>query len=482
MRVSPEFVGVVHFVGIGGIGMSGIAAILSASGYQVCGSDLSENSNTKRLRALGIKVFIGHKADQVEGSSVVVVSSAIKFNNPELMAARALKIPVVRRAEMLAEIMRLKPSIAVAGSHGKTTTTSLLAHLLDASGWDPTVVSGGIINSFGTNARLGAGKWIVAEADESDGSFNKLPVTVAIVTSIDSEHIDFYGSYNELWKSFLTFVESIPFYGLGILCWDHAEVQKLVRAVTDRRVVTYGFSEGSEIRIINLQTSGEVSTFDLEISGRAIELKGLKDHEKTRLTDFSLPMVGEHNIQNAVAAYAAAFELGIQPSALFQGLSQFKGVNRRFTNVGVVNGVTIIDDYAHHPTEIAKALDTACIQCKGRIIAIVQPHRYSRLHTLFDAFSKCFDNANIVIVTPVYAAGEAPIEGVDHYQLASRISNNGHDNVQTVDNIEELVNLLDGLVRAGDYVVCLGAGSITEWAQDLPEMLRGNLEVSKYGT
>lgn len=479
MHISPESTGVIHFIGIGGIGMSGIAEILHKSGYTVRGSDLSDNANVKRLRAQGVPVFIGQQEDQVADAAVVVISTAVPPNNPELKAARQLNLPVVHRAEMLAEIMRLKPSIAIAGSHGKTTTTSLLAHVMDVAGWDPTVVSGGIINTYGTNARLGSGKWVVVEADESDGSFIKLPATVSVITSIDLEHMDHYGSADKLYDSFVTFLRNLPFYGLGILCVDHPVVCDLAQNVTDRRLVTYGLVEGAEILAANVGVTPRASTFDLQLSGRAINLKGAQNQASNFYAGFTIPLLGEHNIQNALATIAVALELGIQPDIIRQGLASFEGVRRRFTRVGEARGLTVIDDYAHHPVEIEYTLKAAQVAAPGKVIAVLQPHRYSRLQHLFNDFCRCVSQADYVIVAPVFAAGESPIEGYDHHSLAEGIAKAGHGAVMTLDNPEELADLVARLGQSGDYVVCMGAGSVTQWAHELPKELLKSYESGK---
>jgi UDP-N-acetylmuramate--alanine ligase len=471
MRCSPISVGTFHFIGIGGIGMSGIAEILHAMGYKVKGSDVSESANVQRLRKLGISIAIGHQAENIQDASVVVVSSAVKKGNPELIVARALKLPIVRRAEMLAELMRLKPSVAVAGSHGKTTTTSLLAHLMDVGNFFPTVVSGGIINSYGTNARLGQGEWLVAEADESDGTFTKLPATIAIVTNIDPEHMDFYGSFEDVRSAFKTYIENLPFYGLAVLCQDHPEVRHLRDQIYDRRVVTYGFDPQADVRATNLAMSIEGTNFDIELSSHAQSLKGAPMWTKASLKHLKLPMYGAYNVENALATFVVALELGIEPSAVIQAFATFKGVSRRFTKVGVVNGVTIVDDYAHHPVEIEKVLKAARSACKRRVIAVVQPHRYSRLNYLFDDFAKCFQDAHSVIVAPIYSAGEEAIEGLDHLRLATAIKQLGHSHVLTIDDASALAPLIQGIAAPDDYVMCLGAGTITIWAHDLLKQL-----------
>lgn len=469
----PRDIGPVHFVGIGGIGMSGIAEILHGQGYTVRGSDMAENPNVQRLQDMGITVAIGQKGENLKDAAVVVISSAIRKNNPELRAARALGLPVVRRAEMLAEIMRFKNAIAIGGTHGKTTTTSLVSALLDAGGLDPTVINGGIINAYGTNAREGKGEWMVVEADESDGTFVKLPADVAVVTNIDPEHLDHYGGFEAVKQAFYTFVENVPFYGFAVMCLDHPEVQALVGEIEDRRVVTYGQNPQADVRLVGLRNDNGVSRFSIEIRDRITKA------ERT-IKDVELPMPGLHNAMNATAAIAVADQLKVSPEAIRQGLKGFAGVKRRFTKVGVVNDITIIDDYGHHPVEISSVLKAARQSAKRDVIAVVQPHRYSRLQDLFDDFSACFNDADTVIVAPVFAAGESPIEGVSHEELANRIRARGHRDVRVIDRKEALAPLIAARAGSGDYVVCLGAGNITQWAASLPGELQalGRNEVS----
>jgi len=460
----PRNIGPVHFVGIGGIGMSGIAEILHNQGYKVRGSDSAENPNVQRLRSMGIEVAIGQSADNLKDAAVVVISSAIKKGNPELAAARARGLPVVRRAEMLAEIMRFKNAVAIGGTHGKTTTTTLIATLLDAANFDPTVINGGIINAYGTNARLGDGEWMVVEADESDGSFVKLPADVAVVTNIDPEHLDHYHDFEHVKQAFLTFVENVPFYGFAVMCTDHPVVQEMVGLVRDRRVITYGRNPQADVRLVDLEVIDGQSHFAVEIRDR-IRMTHL------RIEGLVLPMPGEHNALNATAAIAVADQLKVPAEAIRKGLAGFSGVKRRFTKTGVVGGVTVIDDYGHHPVEISAVLRAARQSTKRDVIAVVQPHRYSRLHDLFNEFATCFNDADTVIVAPVYAAGEQPIEGVTHEELVSRIRARGHRDARVVDRFEALAPLLASRVEAGDYVVMLGAGNITQWAAALPAEL-----------
>ena len=455
----PLDIGVLHFVGIGGIGMSGIAEVLLNLGYQVQGSDLKDSPIIERLRGLGAQVHIGQKAENLGAAKVVVVSSAIKPGNPELDEARARSLPVVRRAEMLAELMRLRQNVAVAGTHGKTTTTSMVAALLDAGGIDPTVVNGGIIQAYGSNARLGAGDWMVVEADESDGTFVKLPATIAVVTNIDPEHLDHYGDFDGVRDAFLSFVSNIPFYGLAVCCIDHAEVQSLIGKIDDRRVVTYGFSRQADVRAENLVWENGAGRFDAVLR----EGEGFR-----RLDGLILPMPGEHNVLNALAAIAVARELKIGDAAIRKGLEGFRGVKRRFTRVGDWNGVAIIDDYGHHPVEIAAVLKAARAATNGRLIAVHQPHRYSRLHDLFTDFCGCFNDADMVAIADVYAAGEAPIPGVSRDALVGGLRAHGHRDARALEGPEALAGLVRAEAHPGDMVVCLGAGTITAWANALP--------------
>src|SRR5580704_3111890 len=457
----PREIGPIHFVGIGGIGMSGIAEVLCNLGYTVHGSDASESANVARLRDKGIKVSIGHKADNIHGADVVVVSSAIKRDNPELMAARAQRRPVVRRAEMLAELMRLKSCVAIAGTHGKTTTTSMVATLLEAGHFDPTVINGGIINAYGTNSRLGGGDWMVVEADESDGTFLKLPADIAIVTNVDPEHLDHFHTFEAVQAAFQTFVENVPFYGFAVMCTDHPVVQQLVGRITDRRVVTYGENPQADARLSALDHGNGRSRFSVVFRDRT----GADVHT---IADLALPMPGRHNALNATAAIAVAHELGVADDVIRKALADFGGVKRRFTKTGEWNGVPIIDDYGHHPVEIAAVLRAARETSKGRVIAIVQPHRYTRLATLFDQFSTCFNDADSVIVGHVYAAGEMPIPGADRDALVQGLRAHGHRQVIPLDGAHDLAPMIKRLAQPGDIVVCLGAGNITQWAYALP--------------
>jgi len=473
MKNLPFPVGTIHFVGIGGIGMSGIAEVLHNLGYSVQGSDIAESANVQRLRGLGIPIMVGHAAENVGNAQVVVTSSAVKPDNPEVVAARAKLAPVVRRAEMLGELMRLKWGIAVGGTHGKTTTTSLVAAMLDAAQLDPTVINGGIINAYGTNARLGGGDWIVVEADESDGSFVKLPATIAVVTNIDPEHMDHYPSFDDLRAAFESFIENIPFYGFAVMCHDHPEVQAMIPRVSDRRIVTYGLSPQSDVRGVNLRLDNGGTAFDVEIAARG-------EGEVTRIADFKLPMLGEHNVRNALSTIAIASELHIPPAVMRRALAGFSGVKRRFTKTGEVGGVTIIDDYGHHPVEIAAVLKAARDATPGRVVAVMQPHRYSRLHHLFEDFCTCFNDADTVVVADVYPAGEQPIEGADKEHLVEGLRGHGHRDVYALDHREALAGLVADLTGPGDMVICLGAGNITAWANALPAELEAL--VPKHGS
>src|SRR5712675_1711359 len=449
----PREIGPIHFVGIGGIGMSGIAEVLVNLGYTVQGSDASEGGNVARLREKGVKVSVGHKAENVDGADVVVVSTAIKRDNPELVAARAQRIPVVRRAEMLAELMRLKSCVAIAGTHGKTTTTSMVAALLDAGDLDPTVINGGIINAYGTNARLGAGEWMVVEADESDGTFLKLPTDVAIVTNVDPEHLDHFKTF-----------ENVPFYGFAVMCIDHPVVQTIVGKIEDRRIITYGENPQADARLLDLTPTGGGSSFKVAFRDRKTDVA----HE---IVDLVLPMPGRHNALNATAAIAVAHELGLSDAMIRKALAGFGGVRRRFTKTGEWNGVTIIDDYGHHPVEIAAVLKAARESTSGKIIAVVQPHRFTRLQSLFEEFCNCFNDADTVVVAEVYPAGEAPIEGIDRDHFVLGLRAHGHREVIPLPGAGELANIVRGLAGRGDLVVCLGAGNITQWAYALPAEL-----------
>ena len=452
-------IGIIHFVGIGGIGMSGIAEVMHILGYQVQGSDVSEGYVVEGLRKQGIKVMIGHHADNVGEAAVVVVSTAIRRDNPEVECALDRRVPVVRRAEMLAELMRLKSTVAVAGTHGKTTTTSMVATLLDAGGIDPTVINGGIINAYGSNARLGKSDWMVVEADESDGSFLRLDGTIAVVTNIDPEHLDHYGSFDAVKDAFVEFVENVPFYGAALLCVDHPEVQAIIPRLQDRRVVTYGFAALADVRAENVTPYPGGNRFDVDIRDRMGAVR--------RIRGVELPMPGRHNVQNALAAIGVAAEMGISDEVIAKGFESFGGVKRRFTTVGQVEGVTIIDDYGHHPVEIKAVLSAAREGARGRVIAVVQPHRFTRLRDLMDEFQGAFNDADIVYVAPVYAAGEAPIEGVDAEALVRGLRERGHRAVKAVQSAEDLARQLRDVAARGDMVICLGAGDITKWAAGL---------------
>jgi UDP-N-acetylmuramate--alanine ligase len=461
VRALPRSIGPLHFVGIGGIGMSGIAEVLHNLGYRVQGSDLADGTNVRRLVDLGISVAIGHEAENLGAAEVIVISSAVKQDNPEVIAARVRRLPVVRRAEMLGELMRLKWSLAVAGTHGKTTTTSMIGALLETAQLDPTVINGGIINAYGTNTRLGAGDWMVVEADESDGTFTRLPATIAIVTNIDPEHLDFYQSFDALRRAFEEFVGNIPFYGFAALCIDHPVVQQMIPKLSDRRVLTYGFSPQADIRAVDVRLTRDGARYDILVSD------ALGDRGRT-IANLSLPMFGRHNVQNSLAAAAVSEAMALGDDALRATLRNFKGVKRRFTKTGEWNGVTIIDDYGHHPVEIAAVLKAARATVEGKLIAVVQPHRFTRVAHLFEGFCTCFNDADIVLVADIYAAGETPIEGINRDALVAGVIEHGHRNTRPLNEPSELASIIGELTQPGDMVVCLGAGSITNWAYSLP--------------
>jgi UDP-N-acetylmuramate--alanine ligase len=461
MKALGSDIGTIHFVGIGGIGMSGIAEVMHQLGYKVQGSDAADSYVVEKLRKSGIPVSIGHSPDNLGDAAVVVCSTAIKDSNPEVQAAAERRLPRVRRAEMLAELMRMQKTVAVAGTHGKTTTTSMIAALLDSGGVDPTVINGGIINRYGSNARLGKSDWWVIEADESDGSFLRLDGTIAVVTNIDPEHLEYYGSFERVKDAFVEFVENVPFYGLAVLCVDHPEVQTIIGRIRDRRIVTYGFSALADVRADNVTPVPGGTSFDVVILGR--------EGERRTIAGVQVPIPGRHNVQNALAAIAVALELGISDEDIVGGFSRFDGVKRRFTRVGEVDGAVVIDDYAHHPTEIRAVLAAAREGAEGRVIAVMQPHRYTRLESLMDDFQSAFNDADVVFVTPVYPAGEEPIEGVDSNALAEGLRAHGHRMVRSVDSLDDLCAALRDLAAEGDMVICMGAGDITKWAAALPE-------------
>ena len=455
-------IGTIHFVGIGGIGMSGIAEVMANLGYTVQGSDIADSARVQALRDSGIKVAIGHDAANLGDAAVVVTPTAVKRTNPEVAAALENRIPVVRRAEMLAELMRLKKTVAVAGTHGKTTTTSMVAALLDAGGVDPTVINGGIIESYGSNARLGDSEWMVVEADESDGSFLRLDGTIAVVTNIDPEHLDHYGSFDAVKEAFVQFIENVPFYGAAVLCLDHDEVRNVIAKVRDRRVITYGFSPHADVRAENIEPVGGSTRFDV--------IRTDRDGAETRIDGIELPMPGRHNVQNACAAVAVALEMGCPPEAIREGFSRFGGVRRRFSHVGTIDpDVRVIDDYAHHPVEIRAVLSAARDAASGRVVAVAQPHRYTRLRDLLEDFQGAFGDADVVYAAPVYAAGEDPIAGVDERALVEGLKARGHRHAQAVTGQEDLALQLAGDLQPGDLVVCLGAGDITKWAASLAD-------------
>ncbi len=474
MKPAPVDVGTIHFVGIGGIGMSGIAEVLHNLGYKVQGSDIADNYNVKRLRDAGIRIEIGHRAENIidaEGGfvNVVVVSSAVKRDNPELVTAREHKLPIVRRAEMLAELMRLKSSVAIAGTHGKTTTTTMIGMMLEEGGFDPTIINGGIVNKYGTNTRLGQSDWMVVEADESDGTFTHLPATIGIVTNIDPEHMDHYGAFENVRQAYYRFIENLPFYGYAVLCIDHPEVQGLIPEVTDKRIVTYGFNPQADVHAFNVRSDATGSTYDVKFADTLTD-----DGRELIVRDMRLPMLGVHNVLNSLAALSVAIKIEIPVATMKKALSGFTGVKRRFTKTGESNGMTVIDDYGHHPVEIMavlKAARLAVSESGGRVLAVVQPHRYSRLSSLFDEFCTCFYDADTVIVADVYAAGETPIEGADRDHLAQGIKAHGHKDVQVLEAPADLAGIIAEVGAPNDLVICLGAGDVTKWAYALPAEL-----------
>lgn len=479
MHAMPQTMGALHFIGIGGIGMSGIAEVLHNLGYQVQGSDLGAGANVKRLQKLGVRVVKGHDPENIRDSegllpAVVVYSSAVKNDNAELREARASRVPVIRRADMLAELMRLKKCVAIAGTHGKTTTTSFVGAVLDAANFDPTVINGGIVDAYGTNARLGASEWMVVEADESDGSFTRLPATVGVITNIDPEHLDHYGDYDAVKEAFRVFVENLPFYGFAVLCADHPAVQAMIPKVMDRKLVTYGTNPQADVQAVNIRPDGIGTLFDVEFSE-------ILDRPLDTMTDVRVPMPGQHNVLNALAALSVAAEMDLDMTDARRGLENFTGVKRRFTCTGESNGITVIDDYGHHPVEITAVLKAArqVVQSNGkdgRVIAVMQPHRYTRLQSLFEEFCTCFNDADIAIIADVYEAGEQPIEGADKDGLVDGIRRHGHREVYPLPSPDKLSELVGSVAREGDLVICLGAGNITQWAYDLPEALDAILE------
>ena len=460
----PQNIGPVHFIGIGGIGMSGIAEVLLSLGYDVQGSDVAENSNVQRLEKLGVKIRIGHDAENVGNAEIVVVSSAIKQDNPELLFSIEKKLPVVRRAEMLAELMRFKQAIAVGGTHGKTTTTSMVAALLDAGGFEPTVINGGIINAYGSNARIRESNWMVVEADESDGTFVNLPADIVVVTNIDPEHLDHYGDFEKVRNAYIQFVENVPFYGVAVMCIDHPEVQTLIGQIEDRRILSYGVNPQADFRIFDIKTVGRHTHFSISARDR-------KNDSEFEIKDLVVPMPGIHNVSNATAAIAVAHHLEINPEIIRKGLEDFSGVKRRFTFTGEWNGVEIFDDYGHHPVEVKAVLKAARDSCAGNVIAVMQPHRFSRLEALFDDFCSCFNDADNVLISPVYSAGEQPLNGYDRDKLVAGVKARGHRSVQSFDTANELAPKIAELAKPGDIILFLGAGNITQWANDLPNQL-----------
>ncbi len=480
MRGIPADIGVLHFIGIGGIGMSGIAEILATLGYKIQGSDLTENANVKRLRERGIKISIGHAPENIAGAVAVVISSAVKNDNVELKAARAKHIPIVRRAEMLAELMRLKSAVAVAGTHGKTTTTSMVGQMMETAGFDPTIINGGIVNAYGNNIRMGKSEWMVVEADESDGTFTHLPASVAVVTNIDPEHLDHYGDFEKVKDAYRQFIHNIPFYGYAVLCTDHPEVQALIPTIQDRKVITYGFNPQADVHASNIRSGANGSVFDVTFAPWL--QKGNSQGKELALRDIHLPMPGHHNVQNSLVALAIACEMGVPAPIMKKSLAGFTGVKRRFTKTGEAVGVTIIDDYAHHPVEIETVLKTARMMVAengGRVIAVMQPHRFTRLNDLFEQFCTCFNEADTVLIADVYTAGEQPIENRNRDALVEGIRKHGHRHVLPLADKEDLPRRIASMAQPGDYVICLGTGDITYWAYALPEQLEPLLARAK---
>jgi len=477
MRGMPKDIGPLHFIGIGGIGMSGIAEILITLGYTVQGSDQAEGANVKRLREQGAKIFIGHEPENITSDiAAIVTSSAIKQDNKELQTARDLDIPVIRRAEMLAELMRMKWAVAIGGTHGKTTTTAMVGQMLEATNFDPTVINGGIVNAYGTNVRMGDSDIMVVEADESDGTFTRLPASVAVVTNMDPEHMEHYGNFENVKAAYRTFIHNLPFYGYAVLCIDHPEVQALVPSVKDRKIITYGFNPQADVHVSNVKSDANGSVFDVTFAPK------INGGEELVLRDVHLPMLGEHNVQNCLVALAIAHEMGAAPPMLKKGIGSFTGVKRRFTKTGETHGVTIIDDYAHHPIEIEtmlKTARTAVAENGAKVICVMQPHRYSRLDDLFEDFCKCFNEADTVLITDVYEAGETPIENRDKLSLVEGIKSHGHRDVHALPSRAELAHTVAKHSNVGDYVILMGAGDITSWAYELPDLLEAELAKAK---
>lgn len=464
MKLRPQEIGPVHFIGIGGIGMSGIAEVMCRQGYTVQGTDSADSYTLDSLRKLGVTVSVGHASDRLGTAAAVVVSSAIKADNPELAEARRRGLPIVRRGDMLAELMRPMSGVAVAGTHGKTTTTTMVAALLDAGRIDPTVINGGIINAYGSNARVGSGAWMLAEADESDGTFLRLPATVAVVTNVDPEHLDHFGSYENVKAAFRTFMAQVPFHGFAAVCADHAPTLEIAKTVTDRRVLTYGFDDAADVRAVNLTADRDGMVFDVGFSARV-------EGGAAQMTGLRLPMPGRHNVLNALAALTVARELGVSATDCARGLAGFEGVQRRFTKAGAWNGATIIDDYSHNPPKIAAAIEAARQVAEGRVIVVVQPHRFTRVRDLWDGFVTCMDGADVALVSEIYTAGESPIEGITGRALAEAVGKRGQTDARYLSSPDDLPGILRGLARPGDYVLVLGAGSSTSWAKSLADKL-----------
>ncbi len=457
--------GLLHFIGIGGIGMSGIAEVLVNLGYKVSGSDLVENQNVSRLKNLGVNIFIGHKKNNVDEAAMVVVSSAINSNNEEILEAKRRRLPIVKRAEMLAELMRFKKSISVAGTHGKTTTTSLMAAILETADLDPTVINGGIINSYKSNAKIGSSDWMVVEADESDGSFIKLPTTNIIITNIDAEHLDYYGNFRALKEAFKQCINNIPFYGMAIVCLDNPTIQSILSEIEDKRIITYGISPQADYRAQNIRSKDGRTFFTLEISPKV--------YSPTKNIDGLISNIpGIHNVQNVLAVCAMAIEMGIKTEVVKKALENFEGVNRRFSFLSSYRGIKIYDDYGHHPVEIRATLSAAREVSKNKVVAIVQPHRYSRLKMLFADFTTAFNDADTVFVTNIYSAGEKEDKELTKEHLISALIAAGHKDVRKYEDLEQLKFFLEKKLNEGDIVIFLGAGDITQYARKFSDLLK----------
>jgi UDP-N-acetylmuramate--alanine ligase len=465
-------VGLIHFIGIGGIGMSGMAEILHNLGYRVQGSDLNESYITERLQKNGIKVIFGHHPQNIEGVSLIVKSTDIQDSNVEIKAAFKESIPVIKRCDMLAEIMRCKPAISVSGTHGKTTTTSMIATVFDGAQMNPTVINGGVINQFNTNAYVGDGDYIIAEADESDGTFIKIPSYIAVVTNIDPEHLNYYGTFANVKTAYKTFIENIPFYGFAVLCYDHPVVREIGAQIIDRRIIKYGVeADDLDIKAVNITQDQEGMAFDVIFSSNFMKRNRLNSQQ---IEGMKLRAYGQHNVLNCLSAIAIGIEKGISIALLQKSLANFRGVKRRFTQTGEVRGIRIIDDYAHHPEEIKVTLNAARMVANmrgGKVIAVMQPHRYTRLQSLMEEFAQSFDDADEIIISEVYSAGEQSIANITSEKLIEKIKQYSSQSVYKLDDPLKLAEKINKLAKSSDLVVLLGAGSITKWAYDLPQQL-----------